>query len=179
MALVLRAGEPRDAPALARLATDAFQATYAGLLDDATIDAVVAQTCTPAAFADLCTRPLPARLLVAEQDGALQGFLDFAQEPDGLELRRLYARAGGTSRGVGATLLAALEADLPPGTTYRIVVVEANVRGLSFWERHGFRVQGGVDGLAHFAAHRQVRFGAGSQAAPLLVLHRTVPQQGG
>ena len=176
--VVVRRAEEGDAAELAELAAAAFRATYAGLLDEATVEAVVAQTCTAGAFARLATSTEPDLLLVADEDGVLQGFLEFVREPDGLELRRLYARTGATSRGVGAALLAALEESLPGGTTYRIVVVEQNVRGLAFWQRHGFRLQGEVDGVAHFAAHRDVRFEPGAASARLLVLDRTVPAPG-
>lgn len=174
VALTVRPAHSRDAAALAELGAGAFCATYIGLLDDTTIEAVVAQTCTPPAFVELADRPEPNRLLVADEDGVLQGFLDFAREPEGLELRRLYTRPGETSRGVGGALLAALEATLAAGTTYRIVVVPGNVRGLAFWKRHGFCEQGGVDGIEHFAAHRNVQFQPGSRSAPLLVLHRSI-----
>lgn len=159
---------------MAELAGQAFRATYEGLVDDETIDAVVEQTCTAAAFVQLAAGEAPDQLLVADEDGVLQGFLDFAQEPDGLELRRLYARTGQTSRGVGAALLAFLEDAMPAGTTYRIVVVKGNVRGVAFWERHGFRAQDEVDGVQHFAAHRSVRFQPGADSVTLLVMHRTV-----
>lgn len=173
MTLTVRTATAEDADALASLAERAFRTTYAGLVDDATVEAVVAQTCTSAAFARLATRGEPDRLLVAEDGDELRGFLDFADEPDGFELRRLYARAGQTGRGVGSALLAALEDGLPPGTRYRIVVVDQNVRGLAFWQRHGFRPQGEVDGVSHFAAHRGVTFQPGTGSARLLVLHRT------
>lgn len=172
--LLVRPARPEDAAALAALAGHAFRATYEGLVDNRTIQAVVEQTCTPAAFVELAASGTPDQLLVADEDGLLQGFLDFAQEPNGLELRRLYARAGQTSRGVGAALLAFLEDALPDSTTYRIVVVKANVRGLAFWERHGFRSQDEVDGVQHFAAHRNVRFQPGADPVKLLVMRRTV-----
>lgn len=174
MVLTVRRARPEDADALAELAEDAFRATYEGIVDGVTIDAVVAHTCTPDAFVDLAGRAAPAQLLVADDNGVLQGFLDFAEEPDGLELRRLYTRTGHTSRGVGAALLAILEDALPPGTTYRIVVADGNVRGFAFWQRHGFSVNDDVDGVEHFAAHRQVRFQAGTGSVRLLVMNRTV-----
>jgi GNAT superfamily N-acetyltransferase len=118
----------------------------------------------------------PGRFLVAVEEETLVGFLDFAEEEDGLELRRLYTRVGGTSRGVGAALLAALEQELPAGTRYRIVVLAQNVRGLQFWQRHGFRQRGEVDGLEHFRGHRGVAFQPDTAGARLLVLDREVGQ---
>ena len=175
MALTVRPAQVEDADALAELAEVSFRTAYAGLVDGATLEAVVSQVCTPDAFARLARCRPPDRLLVAEAAGVLRGFLDFAQEPDGLELRRLYARVGETGRGAGSALLAALEAALPAHTSYRIVVVDRNTRGLAFWQRHGFRLHGEVDGVEHFARHRGVRFQPDAGSARLLVLRRTVP----
>lgn len=178
MALVVRRARVEDANALAELAERSFRATYSDLIDEETLDAVISQVCTPEAFAVLAQCAPPDQLLVAEDAEVLRGFLDFAQEPDGLELRRLYARAGETGRGVGSALLAALEDTLPACTGYRIVVVDRNTRGLAFWQRHGFRLRGEVDGLEHFTRHRGVRFRPGAGSARLLVLHRTVAGPG-
>ena len=174
MTLTVRRAKVEDADALASLAERAFRTTYAGLVDDAAVEAVVAQMCTPASFARQARCQDPDRLLVAEDGDELRGFLDFANEADGFELRRLYARAGQTGRGVGSTLLAALEDALPPGTPYRIVVVDQNLRGLAFWQRHGFRPRGEVDGVSHFAEHRGVTFQPGAGSPRLVVLQRTV-----
>ncbi len=105
---------------------------------------------------------------------ALLGSLDFAEEDDGLELRRLYTRVDATSRGVGSALLSELESALAPGTRYRIVVVAGNVRGLRSWQRHGFRVSGEVDGRAHFRSHRGIALDEVRAPGTLLVLDRTV-----
>jgi ribosomal protein S18 acetylase RimI-like enzyme len=175
---LIRRARVEDADALAELAEQSFRTTYSGLVDEATLEAVVSQVCTPDAFARLARCEHPDQLLVAEDSGVLRGFLDFAQEPDGLELRRLYARAGETGRGTGSTLLAALEDALPAGTSYRIVVIEGNTRALAFWQRHGFRLQGEVDGVEHFTRHRGLSFQPGAGSARLLVLHRTVPAPG-
>lgn len=177
MALVIRPVSREDVDELAALSEAAFRRTYEGILEASTIDAVVTQACTSPSFLSLLERYTTAgglsRLLLATDGAVLLGFLDFAEEDDGLELRRLYTRVGGTSRGVGAALLAALETDLPPGTQYRIVVVAENLKGLRFWQRHGFGVRGEIDGIDHFRAHRGVTFDRAAAAAKLLVLDRT------
>jgi GNAT superfamily N-acetyltransferase len=176
--LLIRPASADDADELALLAEVAFGQAYGSLIDAATIDTVVRQACTRTAFRGLVAARQwdghPEWLLVATDGTALLGFLDFAEEDDGLELRRLYTRVGATSRGVGAALLSELESALPPGTRYRIVVVAGNVRGLRFWQRHGFRVSGEVDGRAHFRSHRGIAFDEVRAPVTLLLLDRTV-----
>lgn len=134
MSVSVRAASAEDAQDLAEFSAAAFRNTYAPFLHTAAIDAVVAQSFTSEAFPFVPPGRCGRRELV--------GFLDFAEEDDGLELRRLYTRVEGTSRGVGASMLAALEGALPANTRYRIVVLPDNVRDLQFWQRHGFRVRG-------------------------------------
>lgn len=179
MTITIRRARIEDAASLASLAERAFRTTYSGLVDDAIIEAIVAQTCTTSSFAELVSAPEPQRLLIAEDGVALGGFLDFGQEPDGLELRRLYARTGGTGKGVGSALLKALEASLPMGASYRITVLDRNTRGLAFWQRHGFHLHGEVDGIRHFTEHRGVTFQADAGSAQLLVLNRSVGEPDG
>jgi ribosomal protein S18 acetylase RimI-like enzyme len=174
----VRAVSAEDAQDLAEFSAAAFRNTYEPFLNTAAIDAVVAQSFTYEAFQRLVQHNAAgvglSCLLVAVDGAELVGFLDFAEEDDGLELRRLYTRVGGTSRGVGASLLAALEGALPANTRYRIVVLPDNVRGLQFWQRHGFRVRGEVDGIDHFRGHRGVVFAPTATASRLLVLDREV-----
>jgi ribosomal protein S18 acetylase RimI-like enzyme len=177
MRLEVRPASAEDADSLAELAGEAFRATYGSLVDPVSVESVVAQACSPAAFRLLVARAADSgqeQLLVAVEDGTIVGFLDFGLEPEGLELRRLYTRVGLTSRGVGSALLEELESSIPAGTTYRIVVLSANERGLSFWKRQGFREAHEIDGIKHFEQHRGVRFKSGSRPEPLLIMDRLV-----
>jgi hypothetical protein len=53
MTLTVRPAQVEDADALAELAEVSFRTTYAGLVDEATLEAVVSQVCTPDAFTRL------------------------------------------------------------------------------------------------------------------------------
>ena len=175
--LHIRAAVAEDVPQLASLASATFRATYGPVVDAATVEAVVEQACSEAAFLGLVRRASADgldTLLVAVEDGQVVAFLDFGQEPEGLELRRLYTQVGDTSRGVGSALLGHFENALPPGTRYRIVVLAANERGLAFWRRHGFRTVSEIDGIEHFAAHRGVQFAESARPEPLLIMEREV-----
>jgi ribosomal protein S18 acetylase RimI-like enzyme len=175
MAYQIRTATPEDAADLATLAAAAYRDTYSAAVPTTTLDTVIAQTCTPEAFTQLInglSKDGPDCVLVATEGARLAGFLDVREEGDELELRRLYSAVGGTGRGVGSELLAALEARLPRGTRYRIVVLAGNRRALTFWQRHGFHIISEVDGIQHFASHRSVRFDDSPRPVPLLVLDR-------
>lgn len=178
VSLTIRDAAPEDAAALARLAGAAMRATYAPIAQAAVYEAMIAQTCTREAFeatVELKARDERAILLVAFRDGTLEGFLDFGPDEDGVpELRRLYTAAGRTSRGTGAALVDTLERQLPVGTVYRAVVHARNERGLAFWVRHGFVMQGEVDTYAHFTEHRGLDLEPPAEREPSLMLRRTV-----
>jgi predicted N-acetyltransferase YhbS len=177
MSLEIRPAAESDAAALAALATDAFRATYGPLADPANVEAVVEHACSEAAFRDLAARASAGRqeqLLVAVDEGEVVAFLDAGEEPEGLELRRLYTKVGGTSRGVGSALLEHFEDGLPAGTRYRIVVLAGNDRGAAFWHRHGFRIVTELDGIGHFATHRGVSFAADARPETLIVMEKAV-----
>ncbi len=180
MNMVIRDAVPQDAAALAALAEAAMRATYAPIAQAAVYEAMIAQTCTRDAFEAVLTRGAAderAALLVAMKDGTLDGYLDFGSDQNGfLELRRLYTAAARTGRGVGAALVEALERRLPVGTVYRAVVHARNERGLAFWIRHGFVVEGQVDAQAHFTEHRGLDFDFAQPAEreTSLMIRRTV-----
>jgi GNAT superfamily N-acetyltransferase len=170
----IRPARPEDAVLLAPMLSEAIRATYAPIAQAAVYESVIAQTCTPAAIADSigAADGVITHVLVAEP--VPLGFLDFGDDGDALELRRLYVVVGATGGGVGSALLAALEDRLPAGTEYRAIVHAANRRGLRFWNRHGFVEVGPVDTREHFVAHRGVGFTQASEPEPSLLLRRVV-----
>jgi len=175
--IVIRNAEAADAAALAPLAEAAVRATYSPIDQAGVYEAVIAQSCTVEALAAsirFAGGTPDNYFLVAVEDDSLVGFLDFGGEPGEKELRRLYTAVGHTSRGIGATLLAALEGLLPPGSEYSAIVHSANRRGLDFWLRHGFVSIREVDTRAHFTAQRGLRFDQESAREPSLLLQRRV-----
>jgi len=171
----IRPARPSDAALLAPMLAEAIRATYAPFAQAVVYEAVIAQTCTEEALAasiEAAEVRSAGHFLVAEP--VPRGFLDFGDDGDGLELRRLYTAVGETGRGVGAALLAALEERLASGTEYRAVVHEQNRRALKFWARHGFVEVGRVDTREHFAAHRGLGFEEPSEPEPCLILRRVV-----
>jgi GNAT superfamily N-acetyltransferase len=174
----IRSALPGDAMALAPLAEAAARETYAPIAQPAVYEAFISQTCTREALAAVIARATDdtqSLFAVAVERGALIGYLDFGQDDDGcLELRRLYAAVGSTSRGIGRALLQWLEAQLPEGVAYRAIVHARNHRALSFWVRHGFVIEGELDTRQHLAAHRGLNFDEHAEAEPSLILRRVV-----
>jgi GNAT superfamily N-acetyltransferase len=160
------------------LAEAAARATYAPIAQAEVYEAFIAQSCTPEALATAILRAqseVDAYFTVAVEGHDVVGYLDFGRDDDAiLELRRLYAAVGSTSRGIGAALLQWLEERLPDATEYRAIVHARNDRGLRFWLRHGFVVEGGLDTRQHLAAHRGLRFDEPAEPEPSLVLRRVV-----
>lgn len=177
MTVAVRDARVHDAEQLVPLTREALIATYAPIAQPAVYEAVIEQTCTVDAFTfaiESANRVPDAHFLVAETPHSLLGFLDFGPDEEGLELRRLYVRVGGTGAGVGARLLRELESRLPAGSRFRAIAHARNEGGLRFWQRHGFIAAGEVDTRAHFAAHRGVAFDDRSEHEPSVVLWRTI-----
>ena len=88
---------------------------------------------------------------VADTQGALGGYLIMVLllsiEHQGLmgEIDEFFVLPEARSRGIGARLLAAAEADLRQcgGVRLQLQLAHANARGRSFYERHGFIARAG------------------------------------
>ena len=89
------------------------------------------------------------RLLVAEEDGRLQGFLfakieansgEIAGEPGPCWIHELFVASEWRRRGIASALLGEADRFFGSHAPGRVVVrVESgNLDGLRFWERHGF-----------------------------------------
>ncbi len=90
-------------------------------------------------------------ILVAEEEGALIGFVQFgdnriaeAGAPGDQEIRRLYVTAERQGRGIGGALMRAALAHprIPAGATVLLTVWEDNAQAQAFYRRHGFEAVG-------------------------------------
>ncbi|MFD6884937.1 GNAT family N-acetyltransferase [Streptomyces sp. NPDC059957] len=142
-----------DIDAVAAVRVSGWRHAYAGLmpqsyLDGLSVAAYAAQR--RASFADPAN---PVTNLVAEgPDGAVLGWAAFGPametdpagtEPDEGELYALYARPDVIGTGVGRALLAEV-LRRAPHPAVRLWVLEGNARARRFYERAGFRPDGGV-----------------------------------
>src|SRR5882757_7230506 len=99
----IRSAVPADADELGPLAEAAARATYAPIAQPAVYEAFIAQSCTRDALASTIARAADdprSYFVVAVEGSSIVGYLDFGRDEDGaMELRRLYAAVGSTSRG--------------------------------------------------------------------------------
>jgi ribosomal-protein-alanine N-acetyltransferase len=85
-----------------------------------------------------------AECLVAEQDGALAGFIITAREDDLGHVITLDVAEAHRRRGLGAALLAEAEARMFAAGVRQVWLETAanNQAAIAFWEKHGYRTQG-------------------------------------
>ena len=152
-AVVARDARSTDAEAIAAIGSIAFSLAYASVLRPTVIKAVVEQMYSSTAVTSSINRCLTisnAQFLVAEQEGAVAGFLHFDCEGREPELHRLYTDPGKTGQGIGAALMKELHARLPIGSTYILMVLAANTGAIRFYERCGLLRERTVDAVKHY-----------------------------
>ncbi|MFG3226527.1 GNAT family N-acetyltransferase [Kitasatospora sp. NPDC048194] len=153
--LRIRYGGEQDAASVAELHADSWRTAYRGIVpDDALGDGLAAQRRElwelrlQADYGEPENTPV---LQVAEQAGAVVGFVYVVPQPDGRVLvDNLHVRPGRTGGGIGRELLAAARAQAAerhPGAELYLEVLSGNTRAVAFYEREGgvrVRVQEGV-----------------------------------
>ena len=159
--VVVRPAVAGDAERLVALHVDCWDDAYTGLMPQRVLDDF--RSSAPERVERW--RAIVARgdTLVAERAGELVGFASQGPgrgEPGGLELYALYARATWWGTGLGAALLTGSLGDRPA----YLWVLEGNARAIAFYEKHGFRLDGGVEDEAEGRHLRMVR-GVPSPAA--------------
>lgn len=147
----IRRATPVDAPALAELGATTFIEAFGQLYTPADLQAFLAESHSPAAYAKALVNPDYA-LWIAERDGQPIGYAQAGPcglphadvQPEDGELKRLYLLKSAQNGGVGAALfeqaLAWLQRD---GTrTLWISVWSENYGAQRFYGRHGFEFAG-------------------------------------
>jgi GNAT superfamily N-acetyltransferase len=151
---VVRPAVPGDAAAMADLHVRAWRTAYRGTVPDAILDGL-SITARVDFWSSAITRAsdpdaLP-RIWVLEEDGAVVGLATTRPCPDpdvppGTgELHSIYLAPEVWSRGLGVPLMAAALDDLRSRGYGPLVlwVIEGNERGRRFYEREGWRSDGG------------------------------------
>jgi GNAT superfamily N-acetyltransferase len=151
----IRRAAPADAEALTRLHLDCWDDAYTGLMPQAILDA--RREDVPARV-DRWRKILPNGFTsVAEHHAGLLGFVSAGppREPSDfdIELFALYVRAAWWGTGVGHALFASAVGD----RTACLWVLEGNERGIRFYERQGFRLDGAGQDEAEGRHVRMVR----------------------
>ncbi len=173
---VVRGAVAADAAAIAAIGRVAFPALHRNVLDESMIELVVAETYSVEslrACIDRCARSGGAHFLVAEQAGALVGYLhydSFGSEP---ELHRIYVDPEHKRAGIGSALLREHHARLPAGDSYILMVFAANEAAIEFYRRHGLKEQARVDAVEFHREHAGVDFPPDTPVLTALVLRFT------
>jgi GNAT superfamily N-acetyltransferase len=168
VSVTIRLADPADAASLAVLHLQVWEEAYAGLVPQRVLDERRAR---PLAEREQAWRGRLALLdqdtWVAVADGAeIVGFAESGRGRDGsgdLELMALYVRAGHYGTGLGHRLLVTAIGERPA----YLWVLDGNGRAVTFYERHGFAFDGGVEEHPEGRHRRMVRGRrAGASAAP-------------
>lgn len=172
----IRSAEPDDAKAISAIGRAALPAQYRGLVDPEAVRAAVGQTYSVEAVVDCIDRchaaAEPAEFLVAEREGVVEGYLHFDSFGPEPELHRLYVSSDARGGGIGAQLMEELQARLPADLRYMLLVLEGNDRAVAFYEKHGFHIDGFVDGLAYYNQRMAVKFPASTQPFRLVLMRQ-------
>jgi ribosomal protein S18 acetylase RimI-like enzyme len=138
-----------DASRIARVHTDAWRETYAGMVPDAYFSEAAYERRIRMWTHFLTEEPPAGPVAVAEIEGRIVGFASSgsARGPDAekghapardIQLFTIYLLAAEHGTGIGRELLEAVIGDEPA----QLWVAKNNSRARSFYERNGFRADG-------------------------------------
>ena len=174
--LVIRAATAADAPAIAAIGSVGFPAVHNDVVGATFAAAVVEQTYSIAALIECITRcgnDDDAEFLVAEDDGEVLGFLHYDCDGAEPELHRIYVDLQRKRVGIGSALMWELHSRLRPGSSYVLLVAEANTDARAFYERHGLIVERRVEGPSYYAAAISLDLDSPPQVADALLMRFT------
>jgi ribosomal protein S18 acetylase RimI-like enzyme len=174
--LVVRAAAVADAPAIAAIGSVGFPAVHNDVVGPTFAAVVVEQTYSIAALTECITRcgeDDDAEFLVAEDDGEVLGYLHYDCDGAEPELHRIYVDLERKRAGIGSALMRELHARLRPGSSYVLLVAEANTDARAFYERHGLFVERRVDGPSHYTAAMSLDLDSPPQVADALLMRFT------
>lgn len=147
----VRAAEPGDAPAIARVHAESWRLTYAGLVSSRYLAGLDEDVLGRHWGERLGEDDRDELVLVGDDRGEVVGFCvarPSGDDPDlagfAGEIQMLYVRPPSQRRGVGAAMFEAARAALADSRLYWLVVwvVEANHAARAFYRRVGLRPDG-------------------------------------
>ena len=158
--LLVRDATPADAAPIAAIGRVGFPAVHNDIVGAAFAAEVVEQTYSITALTDcieFCAAADDAEFMVAERDGEVVGYVHYDCNGAEPELHRIYVDPNQKRGGIGSALMTELHARLAPGSSYVLLVAEANTDAPAFYERHGLVVERLVDGNSHYRAAMDLR----------------------
>lgn len=153
MSVRLRPAEPADARAIARIHVRTWQSACKGLLPDGALGSLAVADRFRLWQRMLNDESAPVAVYVAEIAGRIAGFCGVDppqdpadQNPDISELFTLHVDPEHQGRGVGFRLLAAAERTMREWGALEgmLWVLDSNLPGQAFYERHGWSADGTV-----------------------------------
>lgn len=144
----IRPAEPRDVPPIIRVAERAWNAVYADVLEQDTIDAAIDDWYTTDAILEYIQNPDFA-YFVAERAGTIIGFTSGANNELGKgELATIYLDPDHWREGIGTRLLEHFEAygRAQGWDELQIRVIGGNDTARGFYEHHGYTVHDRTEG---------------------------------
>jgi ribosomal protein S18 acetylase RimI-like enzyme len=174
--LVVRSATVADAPAIAAIGSAGFPAVHNDVVGPTFAALVVEQTYSIAALSECITRcgkDAEAEFLVAEDDREVLGYLHYDCDGAEPELHRIYVDLERKRAGIGSALMRELHARLRPGSSYVLLVAEANSDARAFYERHGLLVERRVDGPSHYEAAMSLDLDSPPQVADAQLMRFT------
>lgn len=119
----------------------AWQEAYAGIVDQAYLDALTLEKCTDIAFR------WPDNLLVAKEDQKVVGFVGYGSSSDDAlpetgEIFSIYILREYYDKKIGYALMSAAVEKLSAYKRIAVWALEGNQRAIKFYERYGFRFDG-------------------------------------
>src|SRR5262245_1447350 len=174
--MVVRPARVADAPAISAIGSAGFPAVHDDIVGAEFSAAVVAQTYSIEALTDCITRCADAddaEFLVAELDGEVVGYVHYDCEADEPELHRIYVDTSRKRGGIGSALMNQLHERLAPGSSYILLVAEANTDAQAFYARHGLVVERRVDGNSHYGDAMALDLESAPPPAPGIIMRYT------
>ncbi|WP_375443800.1 GNAT family N-acetyltransferase [uncultured Fibrella sp.] len=141
--ITYRLAELTDAEAIAALHTQSWLQTYRGILRDDYLDGNIAEDRFEV-WQDRLANPVAnQRVLVAEEDGQLRGFICLFLDEDsqlGTLIDNLHVSSAAKGRGTGLGLMREAAKQVIPQATlpgFHLVVYQANQSAIQFYDRVG------------------------------------------
>ena len=138
MSVFIRTASERDLPAVQTLLGICWHATYDEIYGAKRVSAITADWHSLPSLKARLAKPY-SEFIVAEGPGGIAAMAYASQsDPAFAMLHQLYILPEAQGRGLGAEMLAEIEAAFPDAEAIRLEVEAANAKAVRFYGRHGF-----------------------------------------
>ena len=147
--VLIRPATARDLEQVREILVETWHDTYDALIGHDRVTEITGQWHTPELLAKQLQTPGVSFLVAAHESELLGHAFANSPQPPIVMLLRLYVLPRWQRRGIGSQLLDAVMRAYPEATALRLSVDAENIKGVSFYRRHGFELRGeqAEDGL--------------------------------